>query len=70
MERASEPFGGGEGWRHHRFEREMGADRDFDRHTTATAETAMTGIMDRTGAAPNGSDARSIGLIPDIGGSR
>ena len=25
-------FGGGEGWRHHRFEREMGADRDFDRH--------------------------------------
>ncbi|MFG3595368.1 Spy/CpxP family protein refolding chaperone [Bradyrhizobium sp. RDI18] len=25
-------FGGGEGWRHHRFEREMGRDRDFDRH--------------------------------------
>ena len=25
-------FGGGrEGWRHHRFEREMGRDRDFDR---------------------------------------
>jgi len=25
-------FGGREGWRHHRFEREMGMDRDFDRH--------------------------------------
>jgi hypothetical protein len=25
-------FGGMEGWRHHRFEREMGRDRDFDRH--------------------------------------
>jgi LTXXQ motif family protein len=25
-------FGGREGWRHHRFEREMGRDRDFDRH--------------------------------------
>ena len=24
-------FGGWEGWRHHRFEREMGGDRDFDR---------------------------------------
>lgn len=24
-------FGGREGWRHHRFEREMGMDRDFDR---------------------------------------
>src|SRR6185295_15311427 len=24
-------FGGREGWRHHRFEREMGRDRDFDR---------------------------------------
>jgi hypothetical protein len=24
-------FGGGEGWRHHRFEREMGMDRGFDR---------------------------------------
>jgi LTXXQ motif family protein len=24
-------FGGWEGWRHHRFEREMGRDRDFDR---------------------------------------
>ena len=25
-------FGGREGWRHHRFEREMGTDRDSDRH--------------------------------------
>jgi hypothetical protein len=25
-------FGGREGWHHHRFEREMGRDRDFDRH--------------------------------------
>src|SRR4029078_7345904 len=25
-------FGGREGWRHHRFEREMGMDRDSDRH--------------------------------------
>jgi hypothetical protein len=25
-------FGGREGWRHHRFEREKGMDRDFDRH--------------------------------------
>ncbi|MGY2904545.1 Spy/CpxP family protein refolding chaperone [Bradyrhizobium sp. URHC0002] len=25
-------FGGWEGWRHHRFEREMGMDRDSDRH--------------------------------------
>ena len=25
-------FGGMEGWRHHRFEREMGMDRDTDRH--------------------------------------
>jgi hypothetical protein len=25
-------FGGREGWRHHRFGREMGMDRDFDRH--------------------------------------
>jgi hypothetical protein len=25
-------FGSREGWRHHRFEREMGRDRDFDRH--------------------------------------
>ena len=25
-------FGGREGWRHHRFEREMGRDRDFDRY--------------------------------------
>jgi hypothetical protein len=25
-------FGGREGWRHHRFKREMGRDRDFDRH--------------------------------------
>ena len=25
-------FGGMEGWRHHRFEREMGMDRDSDRH--------------------------------------
>ena len=25
-------FGGMEGWRHHRFEREMGKDRDSDRH--------------------------------------
>ena len=24
-------FGGREGWRHHRFDREMGMDRDFDR---------------------------------------
>jgi hypothetical protein len=24
-------FGSREGWRHHRFEREMGMDRDFDR---------------------------------------
>jgi hypothetical protein len=25
-------FGSREGWRHHRFDREMGMDRDFDRH--------------------------------------
>jgi hypothetical protein len=25
-------FGGREGWRHHRFEGEMGMDRDYDRH--------------------------------------
>ncbi|KRR21299.1 hypothetical protein CQ14_06525 [Bradyrhizobium lablabi] len=32
LTRMDHRFGGGEGWRHHRFEREMGRDRDFDRH--------------------------------------
>jgi hypothetical protein len=31
LTRMDRRFGGGEGWRHHRFEREMGRDRDFDR---------------------------------------
>ena len=54
-------FGGREGWRHHRFEREMGMDRDWRPATAATTAIAMTATAARTGAARTALTRRRIG---------